>query len=374
MQRENGNIIIWSSEQGSGLIRPTNGSKDVYLYAINMRIMKRSPRAHDHVTYLLDDADTDKPIARDVVTCTFAWFFFALLCFSVMPLIGLYLYAVRQHLVRYNPAVLVYGCVSLVTILVFHHDKHAEAAGAWRVHNKDLHLLELFGGWPGSLLSQLCFRHKLRNLSYQLVFWLIVIGHVLAWVFIIYGTSLCQFAEERFSKTAYGHVGELMTPVTRTGTLVTPTPELIPPKLGPVVAPVVAPAPLPVAVPVAAPVPEPVALPAPEPAPQPPVVAALTNDTPSVAPLVIDSTASRTLVVAPTQLRRLTGEVKTISPSLGILVSLPWEVGAYGIIAPSTLVADFSARFREGETVTVAVRRVIIKGGHKQVELLLVEP
>jgi len=359
MQRENGNIIIWSSEQGSGLIRPSRGAKDVYLFAINMRFMKRAPRAHDHVTYLLDDADSDRPIARDVVICRFDWTFFALLCFSVMPLIGLYLYGVRQHLVAYNPAVFAYVCISLLTILLYHHDKSAESTGAWRVPDKDLHLLELCGGWPGSLLSQLCFRHKLRNLSYQLVFWLIVIGHGVAWFFVIYGTSLCQFAKERSAEIAYGRVSELLTPVARTVTPSLATTEPIPPMPEAVAAPVPTPVPPPVAISVSVP-------------PPPPALAALTNDTPA-EPLIMDATAPRTLLAAPKQFRRLTGEVKTVSPALGVLVSLPPEIGADGIIAPSTLVADFSRRFRVGEAVTVAVRRVSMKGSHMQVELLLVE-
>jgi uncharacterized membrane protein YsdA (DUF1294 family) len=38
-----------------------------------------------------------------------------------------------------------------------------------------LHFLELLGGWPGAYLGQRIFRHKTSKISYQFVFWLIVL-------------------------------------------------------------------------------------------------------------------------------------------------------------------------------------------------------
>ena len=37
-----------------------------------------------------------------------------------------------------------------------------------------LHLLGLFGGWPGAYLGQRWFRHKSSKISFQVLFWLIV--------------------------------------------------------------------------------------------------------------------------------------------------------------------------------------------------------
>jgi uncharacterized membrane protein YsdA (DUF1294 family) len=41
--------------------------------------------------------------------------------------------------------------------------------------------MELVGGWPGALLAQQVFRHKTRKLSYQVVFWTIVVLHAVGW-------------------------------------------------------------------------------------------------------------------------------------------------------------------------------------------------
>lgn len=53
-------------------------------------------------------------------------------------------------------------------------DKYRAARGKRRVPEFLLHLFELLGGWPGSMLGQRSFRHKTRKITYQVVFWAIV--------------------------------------------------------------------------------------------------------------------------------------------------------------------------------------------------------
>jgi len=38
-------------------------------------------------------------------------------------------------------------------------------------------LLEFLGGWPAAFLAQRVLRHKIRKISYQMIFWLIVVFH-----------------------------------------------------------------------------------------------------------------------------------------------------------------------------------------------------
>lgn len=77
---------------------------------------------------------------------------------------------------------IMYGVISLLTFLLYRHDKRKAASGGWRVPEKWLHAGELLGGWPGALLAQQFYRHKTRKLSFQLVFWLIVVVHQLIWI------------------------------------------------------------------------------------------------------------------------------------------------------------------------------------------------
>ncbi len=74
-----------------------------------------------------------------------------------------------------------YGVMSMVTLIIMGVDKRAAAKEQWRVPEKTLHLLELCGGWPGSLIAQHLLKHKRRKLQYQIWYWLIVVAHLAAW-------------------------------------------------------------------------------------------------------------------------------------------------------------------------------------------------
>ena len=72
------------------------------------------------------------------------------------------------------PAVVLF-LVNTITFLAYRADKRRAQAREWRISESTLHLLELIGGWPAAFVAQRCFRHKIRKLSYQLVFWMIVL-------------------------------------------------------------------------------------------------------------------------------------------------------------------------------------------------------
>jgi uncharacterized membrane protein YsdA (DUF1294 family) len=75
----------------------------------------------------------------------------------------------------------VYGLMSLFTFVAYVLDKRAARLGRPRTPEATLHVLELLGGWPGAFLAQRLIRHKNAKVGYQVVFWLIVAGHVAGW-------------------------------------------------------------------------------------------------------------------------------------------------------------------------------------------------
>ncbi|WP_426110718.1 DUF1294 domain-containing protein [Pseudomonas sp. DSP3-2-2] len=76
----------------------------------------------------------------------------------------------------------VYLGMSLLTFGLYWRDKRQARLDGWRTPEKVLHGAELLGGWPGALLAQQVFRHKTRKVSYQLVFWLIILLHQVVWI------------------------------------------------------------------------------------------------------------------------------------------------------------------------------------------------
>lgn len=67
--------------------------------------------------------------------------------------------------------------MSLIGFGAMGYDKRQSRNGGWRLSERTLHGIELAGGWPGSWAGQRYFRHKTSKMSYQVLFWLIVVAH-----------------------------------------------------------------------------------------------------------------------------------------------------------------------------------------------------
>lgn len=77
-----------------------------------------------------------------------------------------------------------YAFMSLMAIAMYARDKSAARDRTRRTPENTLHLVAVFGGWPGALVAQDLFRHKSSKASFQVVFWLTVVVNcgVLAWI------------------------------------------------------------------------------------------------------------------------------------------------------------------------------------------------
>lgn len=75
--------------------------------------------------------------------------------------------------------------LSVIAFSAYGLDKSQAVRAGRRIPEKRLHLLALFGGWPGALLGQRVFRHKTRKTRFLIVFWLCAVAHVgvTAWLF-----------------------------------------------------------------------------------------------------------------------------------------------------------------------------------------------
>lgn len=74
--------------------------------------------------------------------------------------------------------IILYSLLSTITFVVYGFDKLAARRGGRRVRERTLHLLALCGGWPGALAGQQIFRHKTRNRTFQVDFWLIALLNI----------------------------------------------------------------------------------------------------------------------------------------------------------------------------------------------------
>lgn len=230
-----GTLKSWNDQKGFGFVRPEDGSGDVFAH-ISAVHGERRPLVGDRVLYVAgrdsqgrmraEHLRLDAPLALDqpairqrpgsqrqtterqarprttaraagkpsrqlvagnIQRIPLKLVLFALLC--LLPLAG--------SLLRLG-AVLplaIYAVASLLTFFLYWRDKHSALKDRWRTPETTLHFFELAGGWPGALVAQQVFRHKTRKLSYQLMFWLIVVMHQAFWIDLLFIGS--GFTRER---------------------------------------------------------------------------------------------------------------------------------------------------------------------------------
>ena len=76
-------------------------------------------------------------------------------------------------------------CINVTTFLLYGWDKVPAIYGWWRIMEFTLHTLSFLGGWPAAFLAQHLFNHKTRKSGFRVIFWLIVVIHVVAILFLM---------------------------------------------------------------------------------------------------------------------------------------------------------------------------------------------
>ena len=60
-------------------------------------------------------------------------------------------------------ALIAFGAISLITLILYGVDKIKAKLGAWRISEKVLLSFSFFGGGLGGVIAMLLFRHKTRH-------------------------------------------------------------------------------------------------------------------------------------------------------------------------------------------------------------------
>jgi uncharacterized membrane protein YsdA (DUF1294 family) len=73
---------------------------------------------------------------------------------------------------------IVVAVMSLVCFITYGLDKRQAVKGGHRVSERTLHLMAFLGGWPGALIGQRKFHHKMQKVAFRIMFWMVVVIHI----------------------------------------------------------------------------------------------------------------------------------------------------------------------------------------------------
>lgn len=193
-QWRRGTLVLWNDGRGFGFVRPDGGGQDFFVHISAFRSgLTRRPEIGDAVRFRLAREIPDKkriahailegvavqPVMPEAAARwhrAYTWLAYVLIRLPIL-LSCWVLWKQRNPL-----PLLLYVFMSTLAILYYGADKRRALAHRWRIPEFYLHLIEFLGGWPGALLAQSNFRHKLTKESYQRVFWAIILSHAALWI------------------------------------------------------------------------------------------------------------------------------------------------------------------------------------------------
>lgn len=93
---------------------------------------------------------------------------------------------------------IIYLIISPITFFVYSLDKNAAENNTWRISENTLHLLSIFGGWPGALYAQQKLRHKTKKEPFRQIFMVTVFLNIAILIYLIspYGAWISNFLKE----------------------------------------------------------------------------------------------------------------------------------------------------------------------------------
>ncbi len=186
--RFEGTITTWKENEGYGFITPTAGGKEVFVHIKSLANRRRRPRENDVVTFELGADTQGRPQAQRVAYADEkdSWPSLSRRSYTSLALVtAFFAFLTGATFARRLPFAVVglYAVTSAIAFALYAIDKSAAKHGRWRTQEMTLQFWALIGGWPGAIVAQTLLRHKTKKLSFQIVFWIMVVlnGGALLW-------------------------------------------------------------------------------------------------------------------------------------------------------------------------------------------------
>ena len=177
-----GRITDWNDERGFGFVVPNGGGDRAFVHVSAFKRGLRRPVAGDLIAYVPNKVKRGRFKALKITyvgaTANSRRRPFRLPWARIgVGVLGLIVAMAAAGAVPFQLPLL-YLVLSGLSFLLYLFDKMAAGRGGPRTPESSLHLLDLFGGWPGALLAQQRFRHKTIKQPFQTMFWITVVINV----------------------------------------------------------------------------------------------------------------------------------------------------------------------------------------------------
>lgn len=169
MARVQASLVEWKDEKGYGFARLPGGTERIFVHAKSFAPGGARPQKGDELELEIVPGRNGKPAAKDVRVVG------AEEIAKQLPLhvvTAALLFIMAQLVVMMGKApfglVIVYTIMGGLSVYLYVRDKRAALFGWWRISERQLLLVDLFGGIIGGLLAQHRYRHKTSKQSYQI--------------------------------------------------------------------------------------------------------------------------------------------------------------------------------------------------------------
>lgn len=168
-----GYIVYFNEEKGYGFIGSDAYEKNIFVHISDVQGVQHLTQGQK-VTFQVEK--TQKGLnATHVIPGSkqqSPYLIFGLI--SLIAVIVMFFYASK-----YMETIIAYLlAINIMTFLLYGYDKYISSGERLRVPELNLQTLALLGGSPAALFAQKFFRHKTLKGSFQIIYWLIVVGQV----------------------------------------------------------------------------------------------------------------------------------------------------------------------------------------------------